>query len=137
MVSINTDVIKSVNFLLKIWLALLFMIGTGILCGATEIMTINNLYLGTLASVGYFYIYLVQIVVQVLGEKIPPIMDTLTCVMGVIFNFACGVTLLANSNPKFQTDAGYAYAAFNIIVALSGAVEAFFLLKNMRSTTSN
>ena len=56
----------------------LFLINMGILTGADPLVPSKHvLYLSALASLGYFFIYSIQLIVQVLGEKIPPLMVNL------------------------------------------------------------
>jgi len=138
---INTDATKSLDFIVKFVNFILLLVTMSLVVSNSVLWyyhighTSHIVHLGALASTGYFFIYLIQILTILLGEKVPFTMGVLTAILGAIFNFCIAVTEL---NYTSGYSGGYwsktqAYGSFCLFVTIGLVADALLTLKNKSS----
>merc|ERR1712168_585216 len=87
--------------------------------------------LASLASLGFFFIYFVQILTILLGEKVPFTMGVITAASGAIFNFCvCVVVLHSDTKWGYHHKPSQAYGSFCLFVTIGLVADALLTLKN-------
>merc|ERR1711962_1464009 len=115
MAGVNVDAAKSLDFIIKVVVWVFLLIAMAILEAPKAVVYFGTTYhagqLASLASLGFFFIYSVQILTILLGEKVPFTMGVMTAALGAIFNFCiCVIVLHASAGYKFA--ASNAYGSF-------------------------
>merc|ERR1712038_215603 len=139
MAGVNTEAVKSLDFIVKavLWLVLLITMA---------MVTSNNVcsvhpkigHLLELSTLGFFFFYLLQIATLLGGEKIPCTMGILTAVFGAIFNFCCAVVIIKDGRGSFCSlttlyDTTMTYGAFSLIAIPLFVIDAGLAFKNKSS----
>merc|ERR1711973_248342 len=145
MAGVNVDAAKSLDFIIKVVVWVFLLIAMAILEAKAVVYfgtTIHAGQLASLGSLGFFFIYSIQILTILLGEKVPFTMGVMTAALGAIFNFCiCVIVLHATAGICNATDcngptaASNAYGSFCLFVTVGLVADALLTLKNKNSAS--